>query len=204
MKLNGFDKIAAIYDRLAKLVFGRSIIHSQTYFLNRIPDDAKVLILGGGSGQLLTELFKIKPGIEVCYIEASSKMISLSGRRVEEGQRIKFIHGTEDNIPEGTRFDVIVTAFFLDLFSNESLRGVLMKITKSHATPCLWIVADFVNQKRWHASMLRVMYFFFRITSGVELKRLPEWERLIIESGGRELKSELFYNRFIKAALFQF
>ena len=60
MKLNGFDSIASIYDPIARLFFGNSITESQATFLSEIPV-GKVLILGGGSGWIATEVLSAQP-----------------------------------------------------------------------------------------------------------------------------------------------
>src|SRR5689334_9161862 len=100
-----FDRVAWVYDAMAGVVFGKSIFASQSHFLDRIPDDANVLILGGGTGKILKRLFSIKPRCHVWYIEASSQMISRARRNVHKPSDILFVHGTEDAIPNAVQFD---------------------------------------------------------------------------------------------------
>ena len=113
--LNGFNTIAKIYDTLAKIVFGRVIKKAQLHFLNEIPIEAKVLILGGGTGWILNSILKIRPAVEVWYIEASTKMISIAKKKVVGFNNIHFIHGTEQNIPVDQHYDVVITNFYFDL-----------------------------------------------------------------------------------------
>src|SRR5688572_27433406 len=116
--MNNFDSVASFYDRLSRLIFGNSILHAQTLYLPDIPTGANVLILGGGTGWLLCELLAKKPGCKIWYIEASEKMISLSKEATRDtSHRVTFIHGTEDRIPSGITFHVVITHFYLDLFS---------------------------------------------------------------------------------------
>ena len=205
MKLNGFDRIAFIYDFLAKLVFGKSIIDSQKFFLSNISDNSKVLILGGGSGWLLSEFLKQKPNCEVWYIEASEKMISLSKGKIENIRNVHFIHGTEQDIQLSIKYDVLITNFYLDLFTNHQLLNIITKIRSVMKAEAQWIVTDFVNNKRWWQSiMLKVMYWFFRITCSIESRQLPEWNRLVEKAGVKEVSSKVFYGGFIKTALYRF
>ena len=205
MKLNGFDRIAFIYDFLAKLVFGKSIIDSQKFFLSNISDNSKVLILGGGSGWLLSEFLKQKPNCEVWYIEASEKMISLSKGKIENIRNVHFIHGTEQDIQLSIKYDVLITNFYLDLFTNHQLLNIITKIRSVMKAEAQWIVTDFVNNKRWWQSiMLKVMYWFFRITCSIESRQLPEWNRLVEKAGVKEVSSKAFYSGFIKTALYRF
>lgn len=204
MILNGFDRVAFIYDWLAQFVFGRSIVDSQKHFLNKIPDHSKVLILGGGSGWLLAELFSIRPNCDVWYIEASKKMISLSKQEISTEYSIHFIHGTEHDIPSSIKFDLLITNFYLDLFTNHQLEDVVKKIQSSLNPGSLWLVTDFVNHGRWWQKiMLRIMYLFFRLTCRIESNQLPEWNKSICKTGFRKVQSKFFYSDFIETALYQ-
>jgi tRNA (cmo5U34)-methyltransferase len=203
VKLNGFDRIAFTYDFLAKFVFGKSIVDSQKHFLNKIEDNSKVLILGGGSGWLLAELLKNRPNCKVCYIEASEKMLALSKGKIDTGYAIQFIHGTEQDIPVTTKYDVVISNFYLDMFANHQLENVVNKIKLSLNTGTIWIVTDFVNEKWWHSTMLKVMYWFFRIACGLETQQLPEWNKSMDKADLKEIELRFFYKGFIKTALFQ-
>jgi len=202
MQLNGFDKIAFVYDRLAQLVYGKSIIDAQKYFLGKIPGHSKILILGGGTGWILQEIFKLNSNVEIYYIEASSKMISLAKEKINNEQ-IHFVHGTEDNIPQQIQFNVVVTNFYLDLFSDDSMKSVLQKIKISLSSNAQWIVTDFVNEKSWQRLLLKVMYAFFRFTSGIEAKKFPDWENEMLLIEVKEIGSKKFYNGFIETKLYQ-
>ncbi len=112
-RLNGFDAVAGIYDGLARLVYGKSLHAAQAQFLPVIPSDAKVLIIGGGTGWLLHELLLLNTGCQVWYVEASAKMIVAAQKKIGNDARVHFIHGTEAAIPEEVVFDVVITNFFL-------------------------------------------------------------------------------------------
>ena len=205
MKSNDFNRIAFIYDFLAKLIFGKAIAESQKYFLNIIPDCSKVLILGGGSGWFLVELLKVKPNCKVWYIDASGKMISLSKNKIESRHSVHFIHGTEQDTPASTNYDVVITNFYLDLFTDHQLVGVINKIRSLLKPGAHWIVTDFIeNEKWWQRMMLKVMYWFFRITCNIESQQLPEWNKSAANAGLKEINSKTFYRGFIKTALFRF
>jgi len=203
MKLNDFDKLAFVYDRLAKLIFGKSITESQKHFLKNIPDQSSVLILGGGTGSILTELLKIK-NVFICYIEASEKMLSMAREKFENDKRVQFIHGTENDIPSGKHFDVIITNFYLDLFSDDSLKIVLGKIKKSITTRAQWIATDFVNNNWWQSVMLKLMYGFFQVTCNIQARKLPEWNKELQDAGAKEVDSKNYYGDFIQTSLFHF
>ena len=201
--LNSFDRIAGFYDALARIVFSKHIIDSQRHFLDKINDEGNVLILGGGTGWLLAELLSRKPHCEVWYVEASQRMIALSEEKIAGGKRnVHFIHGTEQSIPPGVLFDGVITNFYLDLFSNESLIKVLSKIKMTMKENACWLVTDFVHRdKWWQSTLLWIMYRFFRTMSSIEARKLPGWEQLTYEAGLITAQEKIFFGGFIKSAV---
>ncbi len=203
MAQRGFDRIATVYDGLARLVFGNSIQHAQQYFLNDIASQSKVLILGGGTGKFLDTLVTLKPACDVWYIEASQKMLELSKIKNNHANHVHFIHGTEDSIPQGVTFDVVILNFYLDLFTDASLDVVLKKIQKALKSDALWFVTDFVEGNKWWKNiLLRIMYTFFQMTCNIETARLPNWNQHLIIIGLNKLKSKSFYKGFIEATVY--
>jgi tRNA (cmo5U34)-methyltransferase len=202
--LNQFNLISSVYDALVRIIYGKKLITAQTYFLPVIPDDATVLIIGGGSGKLLQELFKRKPDCKVIYVEASSSMIALAKKHNHQNlSRIEFVHGTEDSIRASMTVDTIITPFFLDLFSEPSLSLVLKKLNTALRPDGKWIVTDFVASKKIsHRFLLWLMYRFFRIVSGIKTSDLPDWNSEILKMTN-EISSKEFVEGFVKTALFE-
>ena len=205
MRLNGFDRIAFLYDFLATLVFGRAIMNSQKYFLDEISNGSKILILGGGSGDLLAELLRRNPYCEVWYIEASKKMIARSINKTNPKFLVHFIHGTEQEIPTSIKYDAAITNFYLDLFTDRQLEDVANKIQSALKPGACWIATDFIKGNQWwQKEMLRIMYLFFRITCRIASHQLPDWTGSMEKAGVKEMKSKTFYSGFIKTSLYQY
>jgi spermidine synthase len=77
-----YDNSASFYDGLSRLVFGRTLIAAQVAFLSSIPKNAKVLIIGGGTGWILEEITRLYPsGLTITYVEISANMMALSQKR---------------------------------------------------------------------------------------------------------------------------
>jgi len=129
--MSNFDRVAPVYDTLARFVFGRNMHRAQTVFLKDIAPGGHVLILGGGTGWLLAELLSLNPNCKVLYIDASIRMIEMARRKTVGSSDIVFIHGTEKSIPPGLTFDAIITHFYLDLFDYESCAKVVSLIRGS-------------------------------------------------------------------------
>lgn len=197
----GFDFLAPIYDSFARLIFGKSITASQTLFLDQVPPNSTVLILGGGTGWLLEELIRQNPSCTVWYIEASSKMIERTRHR-KLNNRVHLIQGTEADIPTNAKIDVVITNFYLDLFSENKLKNVIQHITDQSAPSARWLVTDFVNKGMWwHKWMLKIMYIFFRIVCNIEASHLPIWAKQLNDRKWGEMNSKHWYGAFIKSTV---
>jgi tRNA (cmo5U34)-methyltransferase len=201
--LNQFNSISAIYDGMAKMVFGSTLNEAQCHFISTISDRSKILILGGGTGKLLKKLLEQRPQSEVTYIEASSKMIAIAKKTTDNDSRVIFIHGTQDSIPPGLIVDVVITPFFLDLFSDQSLKKIVLQLKSSLRAGGIWIATDFTTSNKFPHQMLRwLMYRFFRFTTNIESTRLPAWQDLLAHIG-EEVDAKTFKNGFVKTALYR-
>ncbi|MGC1243091.1 MAG: class I SAM-dependent methyltransferase [Chryseosolibacter sp.] len=202
--LNGFNWLARHYDALTKLVFGQAIYDSQVEFLAEVPPGSVILIIGGGTGGILSVLGKMNPSASILYVEASSEMLRLAERNVspEYRTRIEFVHGTESSIPEGMVFDVIITNFFLDLFTDSEVQRICQDLSTKLRPQGRWLASDFVRGgKWWHGFMLWTMYRFFRFTCSIKASRLPSWEGHL-KTGMAEKVSRSFCHGFIKSGLY--
>ena len=202
--MNDFDHIAPLYDRLVRLIFGNAMYQAQTRYLNEIEGNSSVLILGGGTGWLLAELLSLKPSCSVVYIDASNQMIERARQKIGVlSQKVSFIHGTENDIPPGSSFDVIITHFYLDLFDPTTCRQVSGIIRNYCHQRTLWLACDFMNVTWWHGTMLWVMYKFFRFTSDLRTKSIPDWRKCVQDAGFSEIGVEYFFKKFICSSLYR-
>lgn len=206
---NGFDRIAPLYDLLAKWIFGESIVAAQKEFLPAIRPNAKVLIIGGGSGRVLEELIKIQPSIRVIYVEASFKMLELARKRLISfpNVQVEFIHGTETYLAGQGLFDVIITQFFLDLFKENRLKEVFGILDQQLISGGKWIFADFDWQSARHPRFakwfIRLMYLFFQIVCGISGRRLPDFSPLFENANYELLEEQKYWGKMIVSRLYQ-
>jgi ubiquinone/menaquinone biosynthesis C-methylase UbiE len=202
-KLNAFDKIAPAYDTLARLMFGKSIRNAQRHYLSLVNSDAKVLVLGGGSGWILSDLNSVSPRCEVWYIEASFKMLSMAREHKGCCKAVHFMHGTEANIPGDISFNAIIANFYLDLYSPAELPGLIRSLKECLSDDGVVLVSDFVNTRKWWQQwLLRSMYAFFSLSCGIDNQKLPDWRESMQASGLAEYHSAQFFHGFIVSAAF--
>ncbi|HXA02171.1 MAG TPA: class I SAM-dependent methyltransferase [Cytophagaceae bacterium] len=222
MLLN-FDHIARYYNILSTIVFGSSIHKAQLQFLDRIPENSNVLIIGGGSGKFLKEFccwpvggqsreMLIKSRIKkILYVEYSAEMIRLSKEAIgviPENKLVEFRLGTEADLRNDEVFDVVITHCFLNLFEGLQLRSVMNKIN-SHLTPGgIWLFSDFrISSNRfhkiWQGLLTKIMYLFFRITTGLQNKNLEKFDDLFIAMQLIKVEEKFFYAKMISAVHYQ-
>ena len=198
MNTPNFDKVASFYDFLAGLIFGNAIKRSQTVFLNQIPHGAKVLIVGGGTGWIVGEILEQAVPSKVVFVEASQNMLRLAQRKNKGVKNVEWVLGTQQDVSSTEQFDIIFTAYFLDVFSDNELPEVVQKLSKHLKKEGRWIFADFVKQN-W---LVKVAYFFFRITTGLKNQQLPDYDKAL--QGFSVTHRKAFYGKMIEARIYRF
>ncbi|GAB3700551.1 hypothetical protein GCM10027592_27610 [Spirosoma flavus] len=183
-----FDLVAPIYDTLAMLIFGRRLQQAQVVWLHQIPADATILIVGGGTGWLLQQVLTHCRPRQVLYLETSRQMINQAVRRIIKSKQmgsIEFRVGNELTLQPDERFDVVMTPFVLDLFTEKTLRSQLIPRLRNVLKPIgQWYVTDFVQPKNgWQKGILWLMIRFFRLTARIEIKQLADWQTTLAETG---------------------
>ena len=204
---NNYNSIANIYDVLSRVVFGKSIMKAQIFLLKYIPENSKVLIVGGGTGWILSELSKMyEKGIEIMYVEKSAKMIALSKQKNIQHNSVEFINAGIEEFPTGKKFDIIFTAFLFDNFLPEKIEFVFSKLNQLLKPNGLWLYADFMNDKMnskwWQKFLLKTMYLFFKITCNIETQQLINMSAYFA-GGYNKLSEKYFYSRFIKSMVYK-
>ena len=169
---------AFIYDDLCQLIYGQRVKNAQIDSLQFIQSGSNILIVGGGTGWILEEIAKIhSSGLKITYIDCSSKMIQLSKKRNTALNKIEFIHTyIEDiNLPQ-QKYDVVLTPFLFDNFSQSTSLSIFKKIDASLKSDGYWLYIDFhISEKSNYKqkSVLKLMYVFFRLICKIEANRLP-------------------------------
>jgi tRNA (cmo5U34)-methyltransferase len=208
---NNFNLIAPVYDSLAKLVFGKAIQKSQRWLLQFIPKEADVLIIGGGTGWILTELLAKTNCRSVLYLEASKKMLDLSKKRYTSqtknlATKVEFRLGTEAVLLPTEKFDVVFTGFLLDLFQPKPLHELMTRLNEALKPSGLWLLADFQPQNAtlfWQKSLLKTMVLFFRFVANLQAIQLPDLQQAFGQFPLQMIRQEYFYHKLIGSVVYQ-
>ena len=203
--LDGFNSVSGYYDALKRIVFGNAILESQLHYLPHVSRATNILILGGGTGEMLVPLVQMNPGSRIWYVEASSGMLAIAAKGMTARQKLNvhFIHGTQDDLPPHIFFDGIITNFFLDLFDNRDVLAIAQNLRNRMSNGGVWLATDFVQTGVWwQRILLWAMYRFFRIACKIEANTLPSWEIQLQDAGLVRTDYQTFYSDFISSCVF--
>lgn len=211
MRNPNFDSIAPFYDSLSRLVFGDALRRAQVEHLGAIPEQAHVLLIGGGSGWLLEQLLLQKPQANVTYLESSAKMLELAQKRCKQfaipTATVSFRLGDEHSLQPDESFDVIITPFLLDLFPDDRLQHLMSRLYTTLRPGGCWLFSDFWSVHDpapfWQRLLLRSMYTFFGLVSGVKATQLPDFGLHFQRLRLQEQAGAHFYGGLIQAKAYR-
>lgn len=200
-----YDNTTWFYERLSKLVFGQAQVKAQEYFLGRVKTGANILIIGGGTGSILESLASLHPsGLQITYVEISANMMGLSRKRNTGQNEVTYITKNIEQVKFNQQFDVVITAFLFDNFSEDDLAAVFPLIDAQVKPGGLWLNTDFqLTGPLWQKVMLKSMYIFFRLMGAVKVTWLPDTKRMFGVHGYHLSDEKAFYGDFITATVYQ-
>lgn len=200
-----YNNSAWFYDTLARLVYGKALVNAQVYLLKHIPQKAKVLIVGGGTGWILEEITRIQlSGLQITYVEIAPNMMALSKKRNVGNNQVTFINDAIENVDLPTNFDIAFTPFLLDNFTEESLNKIFTSIAVSLKPNALWLNTSFqLTGKWWQRVMLQSMFILFKVICNIEASKLPEINRCFEEKHFKLIEQQNFFGEFIGARVYQ-
>lgn len=203
-----FDGVAPYYDALAWLVFGQRLKQAQALFLDEIPANASVLIVGGGTGWLLEQVLTRCQPQRVIYLEASARMLARASRRMMQHALIgtvDFRVGEETSLTSEDRADVVLTPFVLDLFTAETLQTQFIpRLNRVLKPGGLWLVTDFIQPaKGWQRTLLWTMIRFFQLTAGIQTNHLADWQKCLADADLKRKKQQWRVSGMVSAEVWQ-
>lgn len=166
------DRIARWYRWLEYAAFGGALRRRREAFLFELGHPQRVLVLGDGDGRFLQLFTALYPEASVDAVDVSARMIDLAKDRVAS-DRVIFHLADALEFPFEGDYDLAVAHFFFDCFKTEELHALLNRI---HAKN--WLVSEFRNT-RWSWPLLRGLYFFFRMTTGLRVTALPKYRQVL-------------------------
>jgi ubiquinone/menaquinone biosynthesis C-methylase UbiE len=194
-----YNNSAWFYDQLSRFVYGKALVNAQVYLLQFVPQNTKILIVGGGTGWLLDEITKLHPtGLQITYVEVAESMMVLSKKRNTGGNNMIFINKAIENVSLPADFDVIITPFLFDNFTDANFPAIFAHIAKSIKPAGIWLNTDFqLTGKWWQNVLLKTMFLFFKILCGIEASHLPDIDAQFKKYGFKIIEERTFFEEFV-------
>lgn len=187
-----FGRLARVYCWMEYLSFGPYLKRCRELRLTEIAACRRALVYGDGDGRFVAKLVRCASRIQVTAIDASSAMLRQAAPRLPSGAQVRLVCAdalqyVPGELPEAP-FDLVVTHFFLDCFSDGELRTLMTRVSSATGPGAMWIVSDFAipehGVRRLIGSwIVRGLYLAFGILTGLTTRRLPDHARVMRESG---------------------
>jgi SAM-dependent methyltransferase len=187
-----FNPIARPYRWLEYLILGRSLERCRTHYLPQLLDCRRALVLGDGDGRFLAQLLMQNPRLRADAVDTSATMLQLLRQRCEAAApnaaaRLHTHNANALTFPLEDSYDLIITHFFLDCFTQPELESLITRITPKLTPGALWLISDFripTGAMRLPAKLLvRSLYLAFRLLTGLHTTHLPDYTTPLTEAG---------------------
>ena len=186
------DPLARWYRWLEYAAMGCALERRRFEFLPDMAQARRVLILGEGDGRFLQAFRHLNPGAEIDVVDNSARMLALAAHRAGSG-RTRF-HQTDARAwrpPVSAGYDLVVTHFFLDCFSDADLEPLISTCAAACSIRCQWVVSEFRQPARgmeaWRARLwIGSLYRLFGWTTGLHVRRLPDYAPILEKNGFRQ------------------
>ncbi len=183
------DRIARCYLTFEYLAFGRALNRRRLAFLDEMSAAHSVLILGDGDGRFTAEFVKRNPRAQVESIDSSTRMIEIAKRRAGDyAANVNFRVGDARTMPLQGKYDLVVTHFFLDCFTDEELETLAVRVAEHCEPAAAWVISEFGLPESGLARvaarlLIRCLYFCFRLATGLKVNRLSDYGSLLTRLG---------------------
>jgi len=211
-----FDRIARVYRWLEYASLGPVLEHLRLHHLGSLNHlrsrPANALILGDGDGRFSGHLLNAYPTLNADAVDLSRTMLSLLGTRTAgAGERIRLHHQDAlefaATISPGTRYDLIVTHFFLDCLTQPQVQQLVASVSPATQPRALWLVSEFRIPEgilRWPARLyVRALYFAFRLLTGLRTTHLPDYGAALHRAGWHTVASHQAFLGLLTTELWQ-
>jgi len=121
-------------------------------------------------------------------------MLALAKQRVEQqtagADRIRFWQADARTMELSREYDLIVSHFFLDCFTPGDLDALVTRIAAAARPGARWILSEFRVPDRGipriaGGVLIQIMYWFFRVATGLKTSRVPEYRTIFRAHGFR-------------------
>jgi SAM-dependent methyltransferase len=183
------DQIAPHYWWIELLGMGRTLERRRRWFLPKLGNARRALVLGDGDGRFLRDLLRQNPVVHADYVDLSGRMLELA-RQKAGVDRVVYRQAdalAAEFAPD--EYDLIATHFFFDCFGEGDLVVLIGRIATSAKPRVQWVVSEFCDSSFAARLLVRALYLFFRITTGLKNRSLVDHRPILSANGFRLIEA---------------
>lgn len=183
------DLIAPHYWWIERLGMGRTLERRRGWFLPKLGNARRALVLGDGDGRFLGDLLRRNAVVRADYVDLSLRMLELA-RQKAGGERVNYQQADAKTMTLGPgEYDLIATHFFFDCFSAGELGGLIGRIAASAKPRAQWVVSEFRNSSFAGRLLVTALYLFFRMATGLKTRHLVDHRPILRAHGFRLIEA---------------
>lgn len=175
-----FNRLARPYRWMEWLSFGPFLWWSRCFYLPRLRDRQRALVIGDGDGRFTARLLYENPSIHIDAVDASNAMLrALAQRAGKQAHRVQ-THCADARKwqPASSGYDLIVTHFFLDCLETAEVLDLAHRLRDATTPDALWVISEFAVPKTLlgrciAAPMVKLLYWAFALLTGLRIRSLP-------------------------------
>ncbi|MFV0155955.1 class I SAM-dependent methyltransferase [Empedobacter falsenii] len=198
-----YNFIAPYYHSLSQLFFLNRQHQAHFLILKHLKDGDKILWIGGGAGKFISALEQHNLKLEIDYIDFSFKMIDLAKKVNTRNLKINFIVSDIFEFKTSKKYDVVMTTFLFDHFSQERAEKLVDQLNDNLKPKGIWFYVDFTqDQKGWQKIITNFMLRFFRIAIGLDITQLPKMQQVFAKRY-ENIDNQFFFKKYIESNVYQ-
>lgn len=186
-----FDHLAKAYQLLEYMTLGKALEGARYCHLEELQNASNILILGEGDGRFAHKLLESGWRGNADIVDKSSAMLQRAKQRTGHDPRLRWFQ-LDVSQPAWSsslrsRYDAIVTAFFLDCFEQPALASLMLTLNQRLSAGGYWYHVDFHEPlsgwRRAHARLwTSTLYAAFASVTDIQARHLwpttPLFEQL--------------------------
>ena len=202
--MNRYNFIAPAYDFLKRIIFGNKLENASTFYLQKKPEPKTILIVGGGTGEILKQF---SANQTVYYVESSSKMIHKALQR-KVNCTVVFHHCNYQQFDAGgVSFDLICFPFFLDQFNDVQIGSMMSHSSRLLKPTGSIVITDFIPVSDltsvFQKLLLRTVIVFFTITTKHPISKIFNIVEIVKTTSFQMVSKKYFVKGMVIASLWK-
>lgn len=203
MRIRGYKIIAPFYEHLRNFFFP-AIKKYQGEFHKLKPQLIdRIVIVGGGSGDILRPVLKKFSKSTVYFVEPSNSMMERAQERFGTSRRVFFIQEPIENaVVEDA--DLVLLPFVVDILEEQQLIPVAKKTRELLKNKGFVLFSDFLKPRTFSARLkLSVLYMLFMPIRGKFQTSLPDYDDFFKTAGLRKVTEKQSQSGLFVSELYQ-